>query len=223
MRKTSYGGSGDYDSELVDGRYLTTVPIISIDDGEDEGNLRPAHRPSPRGLKDLKKPREDNVVDRLTRTSSVRETNGGSGRRAVSQSAANVFDRLSTKDKNGGLRGSRRSLLAQDEAATERRSSSSGALTRIKDLTKNLRKSSREEGRSSSAGGGSGGGSVVAPRNSMSMFAHQERKPMSNLNKLNSPSRTSISSSTKSLNKPAEDAKSRRSTTSNLSKSIFVF
>ena len=65
MRKSSYGGSGDYDSELVDGKYLTTVPIISIGgQDEDDGNIRPLHRPSPRGLKDLKKPREDSGVDR---------------------------------------------------------------------------------------------------------------------------------------------------------------
>ena len=77
MRKSSYGGAGDYDSELVDGRYLTTVPIISVtassgnanDDGNaDDGNIRPLHRPSPRGLKDLKKPREDSVVDRWGHT-----------------------------------------------------------------------------------------------------------------------------------------------------------
>ena len=70
-RKSSYGGhaGGDYDSELVDGKYLTTVPIISIGpgvpptDGDDDGNIRPLHRPL-RGLKDLKKPKEENVVDR---------------------------------------------------------------------------------------------------------------------------------------------------------------
>ena len=51
---------------------MTTVPIISIgptgggpptDGGDDDGNLRPLHRPL-RGLKDLKKPKEENVVDR---------------------------------------------------------------------------------------------------------------------------------------------------------------
>ena len=48
---------------------MTTVPIISIGpgvpptDGDDDGNIRPLHRPL-RGLKDLKKPKEENVVDR---------------------------------------------------------------------------------------------------------------------------------------------------------------
>ena len=45
------------------------MPIISIGpgvpptDGDDDGNIRPLHRPL-RGLKDLKKPKEENVVDR---------------------------------------------------------------------------------------------------------------------------------------------------------------
>ena len=61
MRKVSYGGtSGDYDSQLdASGKWTTTVPIISLDDGstdpvsdmaEDSGNIRPKHRPTPKGL-----------------------------------------------------------------------------------------------------------------------------------------------------------------------------
>ena len=37
----------DYDSRLVDGRYVTSVPIVGIDDDVDEGNLRPTHRQPP--------------------------------------------------------------------------------------------------------------------------------------------------------------------------------
>ena len=40
----------DYDSRLVDGRYVTSVPIIGINDDDndiDEGNLRPVHRAPP--------------------------------------------------------------------------------------------------------------------------------------------------------------------------------
>ena len=32
---------GDYDSELVDGKYVTSVPIISVEDADEkEGNIR---------------------------------------------------------------------------------------------------------------------------------------------------------------------------------------
>ena len=37
----------DYDSRLVDGRYVTSVPIIDDVDDVDEGNLRPVHRAPP--------------------------------------------------------------------------------------------------------------------------------------------------------------------------------
>ena len=47
--RTTYSGiGGDYDSRLVDGRYVTSVPIVGVDDEDvDEGNLRPVHRPAP--------------------------------------------------------------------------------------------------------------------------------------------------------------------------------
>ena len=74
----------DYDSELVDGKYVTSVPIVNPEDEAEEagndadgsfisflsafclhfdlaifcfifsGNLRPSHRQPPRGLRDLK-------------------------------------------------------------------------------------------------------------------------------------------------------------------------
>ena len=84
----------------------------------------------------------------------------------------------------------------------------STALTKIKDLTKTLRKTSKDE----EIGDGIGGkslSSAVAPRNSLSMFA--DRKPMSNLNN----SKTSINSSTRSLQKDSPKT-ARRATTSTL-------
>ena len=89
-RKSSYILPGDYDSELVDGKYVTTVPLISVEDADDkDGNIRPGH-----SLKDLKKPvtRKNSLIDRLSRTSSSRE-NAEAPRRS---SGSNVFDRLST-------------------------------------------------------------------------------------------------------------------------------
>ncbi len=77
-RKTSFG---DYDSELVDGRYVTSVPILSPDDEDREhrkvpgggissrGNLRSE---GSKGLRDLKKStqsssatsRKGSIIDR---------------------------------------------------------------------------------------------------------------------------------------------------------------
>ena len=127
MRKISYGGtSGDYDSQLdASGKWTTTVPIISLDDttdvsdmAEDSGNIRPKHRPSPRGLKDLKKPAGEDAAERLSKSlSSQGIGNTANGRRAVSH-GPNVFDRLGkgprtspSVDKNGGLKASRSSLV----------------------------------------------------------------------------------------------------------------
>ena len=42
-RKTSYA-AGDYDSELVEGKYITSVPIVNPEEEIGDGNLRPAHR-----------------------------------------------------------------------------------------------------------------------------------------------------------------------------------
>ena len=40
-RKSSYMFPGDYDSQLVDGKYVTSVPIISVEDADEkEGNIR---------------------------------------------------------------------------------------------------------------------------------------------------------------------------------------
>ena len=209
---------GDYDSELVDGKYITSVPIISVDTEEmDEGNLRPSHRkdqgPASKGLRDLKKPltRKNSLIERLSRSSTPRESAGGGGdsssstRRATS---GNVFDRLAKEGNSGsnnGLNGSRRSLATlQDEKKAS-------PLSRIKDLTKSMRRSSREEDdyhhlgdenrntiRSSSTARGK---SAVAPRDSRKLFHEPspQRKPMTNLSANDSASRNSISSSTRSL------------------------
>merc|ERR1712227_1085152 len=70
-RKSSYmlPGPGDYDSELVDGKYVTSVPIINVEQSEQSnpvnGNIRPGH-----SLKDLKKPvtRKNSIIDRLSKS-----------------------------------------------------------------------------------------------------------------------------------------------------------
>ena len=189
MRKSS--NSGEYDSEMVDGKYITSVPILN----HDEDNIRPNHRsaasgPASRGLRDLKKPASATASNRanavLSRTNS-REVD--SSRRATS---GNVFDRLATKNSSttgsrSNLSGSRRSLSTNiaDSAAA---SSSRGPLSKIKDLTKSMRRSSKEEN-----------DTYVAPRNSMSLFS-DSRKPMSSLNR-NEGSRWSINSSSRSLHK----------------------
>ena len=187
-RKTSFG---DYNSELVDGKYVTSVPIINVEnpDGESMDNIRPG-----RGLKDLKKPltRKNSLIERLARSNSSPRTTENSNSARGSRPAAstsNVFDRL---NGSSNLRGSRRSLNVEMSSA-KKTPSSSGALTKIKDLTKTLRKSSKEEDASSvkKVNG------AITPRNSHTLF---DRKPMSNLNKLDSP-RSSRASSTRSLSK----------------------
>lgn len=231
MRKVSYGGAGDYDSQLVDGKYLTTVPIVSIDAGEEEalagmdiGNLRPLHRPSPKGLRNLKKVQPDNPADGAAARS---RTGGGTSstvpagsRKVVSQSS--VFDRLApggsstgTLDRNESTRGSRRSLASTSiESSGYEKARNGSALTKIKDLTRNLRKGSKD-GTTSSGGSNIGNNSrahkgpeslnpVVVPRNSMSMFSNGKSSATAattNLDKLTSPSRNSISSSTRSLHR----------------------
>merc|ERR1719499_2200139 len=86
-RKSSYVMPGDYDSELVDGKYVTSVPIINVEQAEEQssGNIRPGH-----SLKDLKKPvtRKNSLIERLSKTKDPRAGGGGGGN-------SNVFDRLS--------------------------------------------------------------------------------------------------------------------------------
>ena len=107
-------------------------------------------------------------------------------------------------------------------------SPTSGRPKQIKNVTtfqtKTLRKSSREETSKSSTSDLStttkASNGVVVPRNSMTLFSER-----TNLNKMESPSRSSISSSTRSLHKP-EAAKnspgmSRRTTTSNYGNNRF--
>jgi len=213
-RKSSYmlSGPGDYDSELVDGKYVTSVPIINVEQSEQSnpvnGNIRPGH-----SLKDLKKPvtRKNSIIDRLSKSKESRTTSTSS----TSNNNNNVFDRLASNRSASrtNLNGSRPSLASDARSSTSsltRGLSSSSratslppdkprtALTKIKDLskdiTKNLRKG-KEEGLSSSA-------SVIQPRNSNTLFSDRarERKPMSNLNGGSNPS---INSSTRSLNKSA--------------------
>ena len=127
---------------------------------------------------------------------------------------------------------SRRSYANQDFNGSIRSGSKTSALTKIKDLTNNLRKNSREglrlhfleclftfltticlftfaeemENKTTPTT------AAVAPRNSLNMFTPAaERKPMSNLNN----SKTSINSSTRSLQKDSPKT-ARRATTSTL-------
>merc|ERR1719510_2511761 len=78
-RKSSYIMPGDYDSELVDGKYVTSVPIINVEqaEGQSSGNIRPGH-----SLKDLKKPvtRKNSLIERLSKSKEPRVgASGGSG------------------------------------------------------------------------------------------------------------------------------------------------
>merc|ERR1719400_304902 len=211
-RKSSYIMPGDYDSELVDGKYVTSVPIINVEQAEDQssGNIRPGH-----SLKDLKKPvtRKNSLIERLSKSKEPRVgANGGTGGTGGSGGNSNVFDRLSNgrSASRTNLNSSRPSLVSEARSSSSslaRANTSSRAtslppdkprtaLNKIKDLskdiTKNLRKG-KEEGLSSSV-------SVIQPRNSTNMFSDRERKPMSNLNGGSNPS---INSSTRSLNKSA--------------------
>merc|ERR1719336_459779 len=202
-RKSSYIMPGDYDSELVDGKYVTSVPIINVEQAEDQssGNIRPGH-----SLKDLKKPvtRKNSLIERLSKSKEPRAGAAGGN--------SNVFDRLSNgrSASRTNLNSSRPSLASEARSSTSSLTRGSTpsratslppdkprtALNKIKDLskdiTKNLRKG-KEEGLSSSV-------SVIQPRNSTNMFSDRERKPMSNLNGGSNPS---INSSTRSLNKSA--------------------
>merc|ERR1712088_985597 len=193
-RKSSYMFPGDYDSELVDGKYVTSVPIISVEDADEkEGNIRPGH-----SLKDLKKPvtRKNSLIERLSRTGSARDVTEPPRR----SSGSNVFDRLS----NG--RSTSRTNLATDStrasntslakaSVTSSRATSlppekpRGALTKIRDLSKDLTKGLRKDLSASSS-------TIVKPRNSNNLFG--DRKPMSSLNGGSHPS---INSSTRSLNR----------------------
>ena len=202
-RKSSYIMPGDYDSELVDGKYVTSVPIINVEqaEGQGSGNIRPGH-----SLKDLKKPvtRKNSLIERLSKSKEPRAGAAGGN--------SNVFDRLSNgrSASRTNLNSSRPSLASEARSSTSSLARGSTpsratslppdkprtALNKIKDLskdiTKNLRKG-KEEGLSSSV-------SVIQPRNSSSLFSDRERKPMSNLNGGSNPS---INSSTRSLNKSA--------------------
>ena len=203
-RKAS--ANADYDSELVDGKYVTSVPIIDQNNSNNSnGNLRPTHREPPRGLKDLKtvkNPRDD-LIQRLSSN-----TNTNNGRKAVSQGS--VFDRLSNQNSGSrkdlsstGTPSSRRSVASSD-------SRSGTTLTKIKDLTKNLRKNSKEEDN-----GNNNQKNVVAPRNSLNLFSSgpERSRVVSNLNN----SRSSINSSTRSLQRDSPKS-TRRATTSTFGK-----
>jgi len=211
--------NGEYDSEMVDGKYLTTVPILNPDgDEEEEGNVRPRHREPPKGLKALKPvkdPRED-LIERLSRPTGSSSTD----RKTVSQS--NVFDRLS------GTRGSVKKSVQDNR--THPGSSSGTTLTKIKDLTKNLRKSSKDEedtndhhhySEPSSSQSNKAGKSFIAPKNSLTMFNDRSR-PSGTLNGTLNGSKNSIHSSTKSLQQKDSPRSVRRATTSTLDNNRLV-
>jgi len=193
-RKSSYMFPGDYDSELVDGKYVTSVPIISVEDADEkEGNIRPGH-----SLKDLKKPvtRKNSLIERLSRTGSARDVTEPPRR----SSGSNVFDRLSngrsTSRTNLASESTRASNTSLAKASvTSSRATSlppekpRGTLTKIKDLSKDLTKGLRKDLSASSS-------TIVKPRNSNNLFG--DRKPMSSINGGSHPS---INSSTRSLNR----------------------
>lgn len=199
-RKSSYIMPGDYDSELVDGKYVTSVPIINVEQAEDpiSGNIRPGH-----SLKDLKKPvtRKNSLIERLSRSASAKEPRGATG--------SNVFDRLSNgrSASRSNLNGSRPSVASEVRSSTSSLTTRGtpsraaslppdkprGTLNKIRDLSKDIKKNLRkgkEEGPSPTT--------IVKPRNSNGLFSDRERKPMSNLNGGSHPS---INSSTRSLHK----------------------
>merc|ERR1719431_1360898 len=158
-RKSSYIMPGDYDSELVDGKYVTSVPIINVEQAEDpiSGNIRPGH-----SLKDLKKPvtRKNSLIERLSRSASAKEPRGATG--------SNVFDRLSTgrSASRSNLNGSRPSVASEVRSSTSSLTTRGtpsraaslppdkprGTLNKIRDLSKDIKKNLRkgkEEGPSS--------------------------------------------------------------------------
>ena len=203
--------NGEYDSEMVDGKYVTSVPILNPEgEEEEEGNVRPRHRDPPKGLKDLKavkNPRED-LIERLSRP-----TGSTTDRKTVSQS--NVFDRLS------GTRGSIKKSVQDNR---HHNPGSGTTLTKIKDLTKNLRKNSKDEedtndhhhhSESSSSQSNKAGKSFIAPKNSLTMFNDRSR-PSGTLNGTLNGSKNSIHSSTKSLQQKDSPRSVRRATTSTL-------
>ena len=188
-RKSSYNfNPGDYDSELVDGKYVTSVPIISVEDtGEKDGNIRPGH-----SLRDLKKPvnRKNSLIERLaTRNASSRDSPDTVRR----SSGSNVFDRLSTGKSTSRTNLSQDATRASNTSLSKAGSRATslppekprGALTKIRDLSKDLTKGLRKDLSSSSS-------TIVKPRNSSSLFG--DRKPMSSLNGGSHPS---INSSTR--------------------------
>ncbi len=187
----------------MDGKYITSVPIT------DEGNLRPGHGGStPRGLSELKKSskiqdsnRKSSLIDRLSRSNkdaNRRATTANGGMTSCPRDLRTSLDRLSCAgpsvfDRLSSPHGSRTSLNssglrrgASNSEDLDKSNHKSGALSMIKDLTKTLRKGSKEEG--SSDFSESNGVStkkkqvVVAPRDSRRLFSSD-----------NSASRTSSS------------------------------
>lgn len=221
VRKSSYIMPGDYDSELVDGKYVTSVPIISVEEADNgvpgtSGNIRPGH--SLKGLKNAST-RKSSIMDRLSRSSSAREPSQNPG-----SNGSSVFDRLAT-----GKSGSRSNLASSGPTISQKTrplSSSNtslrvtgntsratslppdkpkGTFNKIRDLSRNLRKG-KEDGLSTSS-------TLVKPRNSNNMFSERgtgDRKPMSSLN--NGGSHPSINSSTRSLNKSNLNTPAKKST-----------
>ncbi len=208
-RKSSYG---DYDSELVDGKYITSVPIISMDDDFSSGNanLRPKHRskdagPANKGLSELSRQTS------LNRKTSLAERMSSSGTPSTRRATAggNVFDRLTSNSNSGSkgsLNSSRRSLQSFGNEDADSRRSNGSAFGKMKDLTNAIRRGSRDE---------DGDDSMVAPMNSHRLFnSGSERKPMSSLNR-NESGAGSKSSSTRSLNRTGRDGSGNRTGTPN--------
>merc|ERR1712020_645681 len=145
--------------------------------------------------------RKNSLIERLSRSASAKEPRGATG--------SNVFDRLSTgrSASRSNLNSSRPSVASEVRASTSSLTTRGtpsraaslppdkprGTLTKIRDLSKDIKKNLRkgkEEGPSPTT--------IVKPRNSNGLFSDRERKPMSNLNGGSHPS---INSSTRSLHK----------------------
>ena len=221
-RKSSRIQPGDYDSTLVDGKYVTSVPIINVEEvggAPGSGNIRPGH-----SLRDLKKPdtnRRSSIIDRLSRPT----------RDPPTKAESKVFDRLA----GGGKSGSRTSLNSSRPSLDTRGSTSSlasrnissratslppdkpkGTFNRIRDLSKDITKNLMKNKEENMSNG------VVKPRNSNTAFSGRtERKPMSSIN---GSSNNNINSSSRSLNRSTlgsrtESPKSTRRSTPTINKS----
>lgn len=201
-RKSSYG---DYDSELVDGKYITSVPIITMDDDfSSQSNLRPKHRgreagPANKGLSELS--RQSSLARKSSLAERLSSSGAGSPSRRATTNGGNVFDRLATgAAKNSTVNGSKSSLNGGSRRSLQsfgQDDSESPSRRNVTKLGSIKRRGSRDED----------GEDVVAPIDSRRLFASangSDRRPMTSLNRNDATAGNgngSKSSSTRSLNR----------------------